>query len=64
VLHEKLIKLMLRKDGADLHDLKGAGYKFPAVFALKLAATRGYKTSVVKKSGALARYVAKRAAGA
>jgi hypothetical protein len=63
-LHEKLIKLLSRPEGATMHDTWNIGYKYPAVFALKIAATRGYKTSVVKKPGELARYVAKRAARA
>jgi hypothetical protein len=59
-LHTKLIALMARKDGATLTDIKKAGWKFPAIVALKIAERRGYKVSVKKpKPGELTRYVAK-----
>jgi hypothetical protein len=65
-LHEKILKLLTRPEGATMHDTYNAGYHYPAVFALKIAATRGYKTSIIKPKvkGELTRYVAKRAAGA
>jgi hypothetical protein len=51
---------MARKDGATLTDIKKAGWKFPAIVALKIAERRGYKVSVKKpKPGELTRYVAK-----
>jgi hypothetical protein len=57
-LHDTLVRLLSRPDGATLHDTWNAGYYFPAVFALKLAERRGYKTSIVKKKGELTRYKA------
>jgi hypothetical protein len=57
-LHEKLIKLFRRPKGATLADTVKAGYKYPAVIALKIAERRGYKTKVVKKSGEPTRYLA------
>jgi hypothetical protein len=61
-LHEKLIRLMSRPDGATLHDLWNSGFQQPSVFALKIAERHGLKTSIVKKKGELTRYIAKRAA--
>jgi len=60
-LHEKLIALLTRKDGATMHDTWNVGFEYPAMLALKIAERRGYKTSVVKKKGELSRYIAKRA---
>ena len=60
-LHEKLIKLFVRPEGATMHDTWNAGYAYPAATALKIAERRGLKTSVVKKKGELTRYIAKRA---
>jgi hypothetical protein len=57
-LHEKLIKLFSRPNGATLTDTWECGYKYPAVQALRIAERHGYKTNVVKKSGELTRYVA------
>jgi hypothetical protein len=53
-LHERIVKLFARPNGATINDLNEAGFKYSAVQALKLAERRGYKTSVVKKSGELA----------
>lgn len=58
-LHEKLISLFKRPNGATLEDTVKAGYKYPAVFALRIAERRGLKVSVVKKEGERTRYVAK-----
>jgi hypothetical protein len=63
-LHEKLIRLLSRPDGATLTETKKCGFEYPAIMALRIAERRGYKTSVLKKPGELTRYVAKRAAGA
>jgi hypothetical protein len=60
-LHEKLVRLMCRPTGASMHDLWNAGFKYPAMAALKIAERRGLKTSVIKKKGELTRYCAKRA---
>ena len=43
-LHAKLIALMTRPTGADLHELKKAGWKAAAMQALKLVERKGYKT--------------------
>jgi hypothetical protein len=59
-LHDKLVSLFARPSGATMHDTWDAGYKFPAMMALKLAKRRGFKVSVVKKKGELTRYYAKR----
>jgi hypothetical protein len=61
VLHEKLLKLFLRPNGATLSDVVEAGWKFAAMAALRIAERRGLKISVVKKEGERTRYVAKRA---
>jgi hypothetical protein len=60
-LHEKLIKLFTRPNGATVHDTMEAGFNYPAMAALRIAERRGYKTSVVKKPGELSQYIAKRA---
>jgi hypothetical protein len=60
-LHAKMIALMSRPTGADLHELKKAGWKAAAMAALKLVERKGYKTNVVTKKGELARYVARKA---
>lgn len=57
-LHEKLVKLFRRPNGATLADTVEAGYKYPAVFALRIAERRGLKTKIVKKEGEPTRYVA------
>jgi hypothetical protein len=57
-LHEKLLKLFRRPNGATLEDTVEAGYKYPALFALRIAERRGYKVKVIKKDGELTRYVA------
>lgn len=58
-LHEKLIALFKRPNGATLEDTVKAGYKYPAVFALRIAERRGLKVAVVKKEGERTRYLAK-----
>jgi hypothetical protein len=60
-LHEKLIKLFARPNGATLTDTVEAGFKYPAVAALRIAERRGYKTNVIKKEGELTRYTARKA---
>jgi hypothetical protein len=60
-LHEKLIKLFVRPNGATITDIAAAKFKYPAIQALRIAERRGYKTNVVKKAGELTRYVARRA---
>jgi hypothetical protein len=61
-LHEKLIKLFSRPNGATITDISEAGFKYAAMAALKIAERRGLKTSVKKPGpGELMRYYAKRA---
>jgi hypothetical protein len=60
-LHEKLIKLFTRPNGATVHDTMEAGFKFPAMAALRIAERRGLKVSHKKVAGELTRYFAKRA---
>jgi hypothetical protein len=59
LLHEKLVKLFCRPNGATLTDTKEAGFECPAMAALKIAERRELKTSVVKKKGELTRYLAR-----
>lgn len=58
-LHDTLIKMFKRPNGATLREIKDAGYDYaPGIFALRIAETRGYKIKVVKKEGERARYCA------
>lgn len=58
-LHDTLIKMFKRPNGATLAEIKEAGYDYaPGIFALRIAERRGYKTKVVKKEGERSRYVA------
>jgi hypothetical protein len=59
-LHEKLIELLTRPNGATMHDLWNAGFEYPAIGALKIAERRGLKTTVKKVKGELTSYIAKR----
>jgi hypothetical protein len=56
-LHQKLIALMSRPNGATINGISEAGWMYSAIAALQIAERRGFKTNVVKKSGELARYV-------
>jgi hypothetical protein len=47
-LHEKLIKLFVRPNGATITDIVEAGWKYSAVAALAIAERRSYKTSAKK----------------
>ena len=58
-LHEKLIKLFTRPNGATLADTKEAGFNYPAMAALKIAERRGLKVSTKKVPGELTRYFAR-----
>jgi hypothetical protein len=57
-LHDKLEKLFTQKGGCTMHDTFNAGFKYPAIQALKMFEKRGYKVNVVKKAGALTVYSA------
>jgi len=58
-LHDKLIKLFTRLNGATLTDT--VGFKCPAMAALKIAERRGYKVTTNKVPGELTRYIARKA---
>ena len=58
-LHDKLLKLFMRPQGATLEDTSKAGANRPAIAALNIFKKRGYKTSVVKKAGEPTRYLAR-----
>lgn len=55
---EAVIRLLLRKTGATLTDIKEAGLNQAAAAALRMAETRGYKTKSSKEEGELTRYFA------
>jgi hypothetical protein len=59
-LHEKLIKLFTRQNGATLHDTKEAGFDYPAMAALRIVERKGYKVAVKKVPGELTVYTAKK----
>lgn len=59
-LHDTLVKLLSRPNGATMHDTWNAGYEYPVSFALKIAERRGFKTSSKKAPGELKVYFAKR----
>jgi hypothetical protein len=60
-LHDKLIKLFSRPNGATITDVGNAGFKYSAIAALKIAERRGYKVNVKKQPGELTCYFAKKA---
>lgn len=57
---EKVVQLMLKKDGATIHDFVKAGFNQPAMAAVKAAKRRKFKTKIVHKAGELTRYQASR----
>jgi hypothetical protein len=61
VLHDKLVKLFSRPNGATINDLVDAGFKYSARQALRIAERRGLKTSAKKPDGENTRYYAKKA---
>ena len=60
-LHDTLVKLMSRPNGATIHDTWNAGFGYAAMAAVKIVERRGYKVSKKKEQGELTRYIAKRA---
>jgi len=51
-LHEKLIALMVRKDGATIADFQTVeGFNIPSMAALRIAERHGYKATSSKKPG-------------
>jgi hypothetical protein len=63
-LHQKLIALMARKDGATIADFQTVeGFNMPSMAVVKIARRAGYEASASKKQGARTRYVARKAGG-
>ena len=60
-LHETIVKLFSRPNGATINDLNEAGFKYSARQALRIAEHRGLKTSAKKPDGELTRYYARKA---
>ena len=50
-LHDKLVKLFSRPNGATVHDTMEAGFKYPAMVTLRIVERKGYKVSVKKVPG-------------
>lgn len=51
-LHEKLIALMARKDGATISDFQQVeGFNIPSMAALRIAERHGYTATASKKPG-------------
>ena len=49
-LHEKLIKLFTRPNGATMHDTYNAGFEYPAMAALKIAERRASKPTSSRRA--------------
>ena len=63
-LMEKLIALMLRKDGATIQDFQGVeGFNIPSMAVVKAAQRAGYEASASKKPGERTVYKAVKRAG-
>jgi hypothetical protein len=62
-LMEKLIALMVRKDGATIQDFQQVeGFNIPSMAVVKAARRLGYEADASKVPGERTRYIAKRAA--
>lgn len=55
-----VIRLLLRKRGADLHELLALGPRQAAMTTMKRVERRGFKTSHIKMAGQLTRYYARK----
>lgn len=53
-----IINLMMRENGATIHDLNKAGYKNAAMSAIRMAERKNYRTRIVYRKGQLTRYYA------
>jgi hypothetical protein len=63
-LHEKLIALMARKDGATISDFQTVdGFNIPSMAALRIAERHGYTATASKKPGERTVYKAVKRAG-
>jgi hypothetical protein len=60
-LHDTIVKLMSRPNGATMHETWNAGFEAPVMAAVRIVERRGYKVSKKKEAGELTRYIAKRA---
>jgi hypothetical protein len=60
--HDAVLKLMLRKGGANITEIHAAGFVRPGVAAIQLAKRNGYKATKRKAAGALTSYIAAKAA--
>jgi hypothetical protein len=61
-LHDTLVKLMARPNGATMHDTFNAGWNYPAMAAVKIVERRGYKVTKKKVPGELTCYIARHTA--
>jgi hypothetical protein len=63
-LMEKLIALMLRKDGATIQDFQGVdGFNIPSMAVVRAAQRQGYEASASKQPGERTVYKAVKRAG-
>jgi hypothetical protein len=63
-LHQALIALMLRKDGATITDFQTIeGFNIPSMAALRIAERHGYEATASKKPGELTIYKAVKRVG-
>jgi hypothetical protein len=63
-LHEKLIALMARKDGATIADFQTVdGFNIPSMAVVRIAQRHGYEASASKKPGERTVYKAVKRAG-
>jgi hypothetical protein len=59
-MHERLIRLFTRANGATVHDTMEAGFKAPAIAALRIVERKGDKVSSKKVPGELTVYTARK----
>jgi len=52
-LHDTLVRLLSRPNGATITDISEAGFKYAAMTAMKIVERRGYKTTSKKVPGEL-----------
>jgi hypothetical protein len=57
---DNVIRLLLRKNGADLHEMLEVGPKQAAMATLKIVERRGFRTHQLKVAGELTRYFARK----
>jgi len=59
-LHDTLVRLLSRSNGATITDISEAGFKYAVMAAMKIVERRGYKTTSSKKPGELTIYKARK----